>query len=119
MLRGSDPKISDVFFPLSDETRLSVINKLGARTLSAASLSRGVPVTRQAILKYLQVLEYAGLVSHEKCGREVPYRLDRRRPRRAQAFLSKISAGWDRALTRLHSMVEKDSAGVPQPARRR
>ena len=55
----------------------------------------------------MHVLEGAGLVTHQKRGREVLYLLDARRLVEAQAFLEAISAGWDRALARLRDLVEE------------
>src|SRR5687767_9169214 len=96
------PNVVDVFFALGDETRLAVVLKLGSGAeLSATALSEGASVTRQAIVKHLQVLEGVGLVSHEKRGREVLYTLEARRLDEARAFLDGISAGWDRAIERL------------------
>jgi DNA-binding transcriptional ArsR family regulator len=104
--------VADVFFALGDRTRLSVVKKLsGGGASSATALSEGAKVTRQAIVKHLQVLEGAGLVTHEKRGREVLYALEARRLEEARAFLDGISVGWDRAIERLRRMVE-------EPARR-
>ncbi len=105
---------ADVFFALGDATRLSVVRRLsagGAR--SATALADGADVTRQAIVKHLQVLEGAGVVTHEKRGREVLYALEPARLEDARAFLEAVSAGWDRALNRLRDLVE-----TPGPARK-
>jgi DNA-binding transcriptional ArsR family regulator len=110
MSTARDRAAVDMFFALGDETRLAVIRKLGAGVpLSATALSDGAEVTRQAIVKHLQVLESAGLVNHEKRGREVLYALEAQRLDDARAFLEGISAGWDRAIGRLRRMVEQPS----------
>ena len=62
---------------------------------------------QQAEQLYLQVLEGAGLVSHEKHGREVLYSLEARRLDEAREFIEAVSAGWDRAIERLRQQVEK------------
>jgi len=104
----SERAVADVFFALGDGTRLSLVSKLGAgHALSATALSDGAKVTRQAIVKHLRVLEGAGLVTHEKCGREVLYALEARRLHEARAFLAGISARWDRAIERLRRQVEE------------
>jgi DNA-binding transcriptional ArsR family regulator len=111
----ADAAVADVFFALGDETRLALVRRLGAGPLSATALSERAPVTRQAITKHLRVLEDAGLVTHERCGREVLYALDGKRLDEARAFLDAISAGWDRAIDRLRTLVENPE---PAPARR-
>ena len=103
--------VSQVFFALGDATRLSVVNKLGAGgALSATALAEGAKVSRQAIVKHLQVLEGAGLATSEKRGREVLYALKPERLEDAREFLDAVSASWDRALERLRRMVESDPA---------
>ena len=108
MSKARDQAAADIFFALGDRTRLSVVRKLGTEgALSATVLSDGAKVSRQAIVKHLQVLEGAGLVSNEKRGREVLYALDTRRLEEAREFIEGISAGWDRAIERLRQMVEE------------
>ena len=72
--------------------------------MSIERLTEGARVTRQAIVKHLQVLEGAGLVTHERRGREVLYALETRRLEEAREFLDRISAGWDRAIERLRQL---------------
>lgn len=119
MLSTREGNIAELFFALGDETRLSVVRRLGAGdALSATSLSHGAHVTRQAITKHLQVLEMAGLVSHEKHGREVVYVLTSRRIEEARSFLDALSAGWDRAIDRLRQAVEAPDSQDPKSGRK-
>ena len=120
MSTASERAVADVFFALGDGTRLSVVNRLGNDgALSATALSTGAQVSRQAIVKHLQVLEDAGLVTSEKQGREVLYALEARRLAEARAFLDGISARWDRAIDRLRRLVETPDSPRPRPRRRR
>jgi DNA-binding transcriptional ArsR family regulator len=118
MSKGRKPAVADVFFALSDETRLVLLSKIGAGPLSATALSIDASVTRQAIVKHLQVLESAGLVTHVKQGREVLYALEARRIAEARAFLETVSARWDRAIDRLRTMVERPSPRTSEKSRR-
>jgi DNA-binding transcriptional ArsR family regulator len=96
-----------VFSALGDRTRLSVVRRLAAvGALSATALSDGAAVSRQAIAKHLHVLEEAGLVTHEKQGREVLYALAPERLDDAKAYLDAVSESWDRAIERLRRLVE-------------
>jgi DNA-binding transcriptional ArsR family regulator len=99
MSTGPESPVSDVFSALGHETRLAMVKRLGSgRPLSATALSEGAAVSRQAIVKHLQVLEGAGLVTHEKRGRDVLYALEPRRLAEARAYLDQVSASWDRAI---------------------
>jgi DNA-binding transcriptional ArsR family regulator len=117
MSKVSERAVAEVFFALGDDTRLSVVRKLGTGgALSATALSEGARVTRQAIVKHLQVLEAAGLVTHDKRGREVLYALEPVRLEEAHTFLDSVAAGWDRAIERLRTIVEELA---PPPGRPR
>jgi DNA-binding transcriptional ArsR family regulator len=108
MSKARDAATADIFFALGDRTRLSVVRRMGAGgALSATTLSAGAKVTRQAIVKHLQVLEGAGLVTHERRGREVCYVLAPQQLDDARSFIDGISASWDRAIDRLRRLVEK------------
>src|SRR5262249_5079249 len=108
MSKASSAAVAEVFFALGDGTRLAVVRKLSTgEALSATTLSDGAKITRQAIVKHLRVLEGAGLVTHEKRGREVLYALAPSRIDAARAYLDDVSASWDRAIERLRRMVEQ------------
>lgn len=115
MSKARENAAARVFFALGDGTRLSVVKRLGAGgALSATALSGGASVTRQAIAKHLKVLEGAGLVRHEKRGREVLYALEPTRLDDARGYLAAVSSSWDRAIERLRRLVEE-----PEPERRK
>jgi DNA-binding transcriptional ArsR family regulator len=117
MSRKHNRQAAEVFFALGDETRLSVLSKLRRGALTATTLAEGAGVTRQAIVRHLKVLDGAGLVTHERRGREVLYVPDAQRLETACAYLEMISAGWDRAINSLKDMVE-DHSGAKAKRRR-
>jgi DNA-binding transcriptional ArsR family regulator len=120
MSTARERAVADVFFALGDGTRLSVVKRLGeGGALSATVLSEDAEVTRQAIVKHLQVLEGAGLVTHERRGREVLYALEPAQLGDARSFLDAISASWDQAIERLRFMVEEPPRPIRPVARRR
>lgn len=109
MSKVSNAAIADVFFALGDPTRLSVVRKLVEEgEQSSTMLAEGASVSRQAIVKHLQVLEGAGLISCRKDRREVLYAVESRRLNDARQFLNGISAGWDDAIARLRKLVEQE-----------
>jgi DNA-binding transcriptional ArsR family regulator len=98
-----------IFAALGDATRLSLVERLAqGKALTATVLADESKVTRQAIVKHLQILEETGVVTKERSGREVLYDLDVARLDDMRTFLHRISAGWDRAIERLRLQVERD-----------
>ena len=97
-----------VFAALGDETRLALVGRLGAgQPLSISDLARGMPHTRQAVTKHLQVLSHAGLVRDFRRGRERMWQPEAQRLAEARRYLDAISKRWDEALARLKAYVEQ------------
>lgn len=96
-----------MFVALADTTRLRLLGRLSVDgPLSITRLSEGTGVTRQAITRHLHVLGDAGLVRHDRRGRERVWELDRKRLEKAQRYLDQIAAQWDDAADRLKAFVE-------------
>ena len=97
-----------IFAALGDETRLSLITRLGTDgPLSIARLTHGTAITRQAITKHLHVLESAGLARGIRRGREQLWAIEPEPLAEARRCLDRISAQWDEALGRLKQFVEE------------
>ena len=95
-----------VFSALSDQTRRSIVEQLGAQPATASDLAGFVPVTRQAVVKHLQVLADAGLVTAQRHGREVRYAAAADPLGPAVSWMMAAGAQWDRRLERLKKRVE-------------
>src|SRR5262245_20120144 len=97
-----------VFAALGDETRLTLLTKLGRGSqLSIARLTKGTRLTRQAITKHLRVLQGAGLVRALRRGRESLFELAPQPLTEARRALDLIARQWDAALGRLKAFVER------------
>jgi DNA-binding transcriptional ArsR family regulator len=92
--------------------------RLRSGALSATALADGAGVTRQPVVRHLKVLDGAGLVTHERHGREVLYMPDAECLENARVYLEMISAGWDRAIDSLIDMVEEQSEATSKKRRR-
>jgi DNA-binding transcriptional ArsR family regulator len=101
-----------VFAALGDPGRLRIVVRLcESGPLSIVRLTAGANISRQAITKHLHALSNAGLVGHERRGRETLWRLETPRLAEVQQFLGQISARWDAALDRLRMLVECGGTG--------
>lgn len=96
-----------VLTALADPTRQSLLDLLSAQgQASATALADGLPVSRQAVVKHLAVLEAAGLVEGSRVGREVRYAV---RPQALDAtarWLAALAADWDQRLAAIKRVAE-------------
>jgi DNA-binding transcriptional ArsR family regulator len=92
----------DVFAALGDPNRRYLLESLSAQGRATASqLSLELPVTRQAVAKHLALLEQAGLVSSERSGRELHYRVTPEPLAEAITWMTRVGGEWDARLARL------------------
>ena len=92
----------DVFAALGDPNRRFLLESLSAQgQATATQLSLELPVTRQAIAKHLALLEQAGLVTSERTGRELHYRVTPEPFGEAIAWMTRVGSEWDARLARL------------------
>ncbi len=97
-----------IFAALGDATRLKLVARLGrGGPQSITRLTRGTPLTRQAITKHLRVLADAGLVRGVRRGRESRWELEPEQFAVAHRYLDLVSKRWDTALSRLKKHVEE------------
>ena len=103
-----DEAVGAVFAALSDPTRREVLQALAAGTGGTATeLSASIPVSRQAVAKHLAALADAGLVTGERSGREVRYRLTPRPMADAASWMADLGAEWDGRLEALRRHLQR------------
>jgi DNA-binding transcriptional ArsR family regulator len=110
MTDGSD--VEEVLSALADPTRRLLLDALAACGEATASvLAEELPVSRQAIVKHLAVLDRAGLVAGRRAGREVRYAV-RSQPLGATArWMDRVAARWDARLAAIKRLAEDDRDG--------
>jgi DNA-binding transcriptional ArsR family regulator len=62
-------------------------------------------------MKHLAVLEEARLVTRQKEGREVRYRVDARRLEEARRIVARVAQDWERRLLDIKRIAEADHRG--------
>ncbi|HEY7106336.1 MAG TPA: metalloregulator ArsR/SmtB family transcription factor [Acidimicrobiia bacterium] len=106
MNRARDDKIGAVFAALSDTTRRSVLGEVArVESVTATELAESMPVSRQAVVKHLQVLNRAGLVTSARDGREVRYSFTAAPLADAAQWMAEEGANWDDRLDRLRNLL--------------
>ncbi|KOY56810.1 ArsR/SmtB family transcription factor [Streptomyces sp. XY332] len=105
--RAGAGAVDDVLAALADPTRRRLLDLLAAQgEASATALADRLPVSRQAVVKHLAVLDAAGLVSGSRVGREVRYAV---RPAALDAtarWMAALAADWDRRLAHIKRIAE-------------
>ncbi len=112
--------VSVVFAALSDATRRRLFEQLLERPhgRTATELAEYASVSRQAIVKHLQLLANAGLAAAVRDGREVRYRASTDAAQHASTWLSVRASAWDRRLAALEKGV-RDAQDSKAPTSRR
>jgi DNA-binding transcriptional ArsR family regulator len=112
---GAAGSAGAVFAALADPTRRDILDALaGHGTATATTLAADLPVSRQAIVKHLAVLDAAGLVAAHRTGREMRYAV-RAEPLTATArWMTEVASAWDARLTAIKRLAEApDRSGDP------
>lgn len=113
---AADRRAAAVFDALGDPTRRELFAAVGrSGPITATELAADRTVSRQAIVKHLQVLTGAGLVVPEKVGREQRYTVVAGATDDASAWMTSVGAAWDRRLAKL---AERHTRAAPGGAPR-
>jgi DNA-binding transcriptional ArsR family regulator len=112
MLRenGENVREAQVFAALADPMRRRLLVNLAKNSpRTATQLAEEYPMTRQGILKHLDILEGAGLVAVHQQGREKRYTLTPEPLTELEQWIKDLGAIWDERLLRLKTLLENES----------
>ena len=99
--------VDEVLTALADPTRRRVLDAIAAHgETTATKLAAELPISRQAVVKHLVVLDRAGLVAGRRQGREMRYTVQPDRLDAAARWLSERAAAWDARLARIKRLAE-------------
>ena len=80
------------------------------------SVAGELPVTRQAVVKHLAVLDRAGLVEGRRQGREVRYAVRPERLDVATRSMAQLAVEWDSRLAAIKRIAEAQETNAASPA---
>ncbi|MGH2562425.1 MAG: ArsR/SmtB family transcription factor [Thermomicrobiales bacterium] len=99
----------DLFAALADATRRQILDALAMRgEATATTLAGELPVSRQAVVKHLAILDRAGLVAGYRQGREVRYAVRPERLSDTARRMARIAADWDVRLATIKRLAEAE-----------
>ncbi|WP_306226542.1 ArsR/SmtB family transcription factor [Bosea beijingensis] len=98
---------NEIFKALADPTRRAILDKLTAGSLNASALRKGMAISQPAMSQHLAVLRGAGLVSEERQGRFVNYRVDPDGLALVAQWLTKYRAFWPVRIDDLRTLLKE------------
>src|SRR3546814_16833213 len=95
MVKYPDAGLARTFAALADPTRRALLARLEQETeLSVSELAKPFPVSLPAVMKHLDVLSEAGLLTRAKAGRTVSVRLNAGPMEQALEWLPRYQRFW-------------------------
>jgi DNA-binding transcriptional ArsR family regulator len=111
-------RLDRTFTALVDPTRRAILAQLEHRDgASISELAQPFTIQLPAVMKHLDVLANAGLITRSKSGRTVTVRLRPQPMREAMAWLQRYERFWSNSLDRLTSYAERKEAEAKRKAR--
>lgn len=109
MVKYQSSDLDRTFSALADPTRRYVLLRLNDEPgLSVSALAEPLSLKLPGMMKHLDVLSDAGLITRTKTGRTVSVRLAAEPMREAMAWLERYERFWTAGLDRLVAFVEED-----------
>lgn len=113
-------RLGRTFAALADPTRRAIMARLESVDVATVSeLAKPFPIKLPAIMKHLDVLGEAGLITRVKSGRAVSVRLDPKPIRDAMVWLQRYQRFWSTSLDRLAAYAESQEAAARAATSRR
>jgi DNA-binding transcriptional ArsR family regulator len=104
-------QLDRTFAALVDPTRRAILARLEREdSASVSALARPFEIKLPAVMKHLDVLDHAGLITRSKVGRTVTVRLRPRPMREAMDWLRRYERFWSKSLDRLAVYAESKEA---------
>jgi DNA-binding transcriptional ArsR family regulator len=101
------PHLDQTFAALGDPSRRAILARLAERgSASVSELAQPLPIKLPAVMKHLDVLDAAGLITRSKQGRIVTVRLAPDPMREAMEWLRRYERFWNASLDRLAAYAE-------------
>jgi DNA-binding transcriptional ArsR family regulator len=104
-------QLDRTFAALGDPTRRAILARLEREDgASVSELAKRFAIKLPAVMKHLDVLDDAGLITRSKAGRTVTVRLAPQPMRAAMDWLRRYERFWSRSLDRLAAYAEREES---------
>lgn len=111
MVKYKERQLDRTFAALVDQTRRAILARLEREdSASVSDLAKPFAIKLPAVMKHLDVLADAGLITRSKVGRTVTVRLRPEPMRQAVSWLQRYERFWSKSLDRLAAYAESKEA---------
>jgi DNA-binding transcriptional ArsR family regulator len=118
MVKYRPAQLDRTFAALVDQTRRAILARLEREDrLTVSALATPFAIKLPAVMKHLDVLEDAGLITRWKEGRTVTVRLRPEPMRDALDWLRRYERFWSRSLDRLAEYAERENGAARRSGR--
>jgi len=107
MVKQRSDALDALFGALADPARRRILSHLAKHEASVSELAAPLRMSLPAVTKHLGVLEHAGLIRHEKIGRQRICRLEAKPLRKADRWLADYRVFWEHRLDGLSAFFEE------------
>jgi DNA-binding transcriptional ArsR family regulator len=98
-----------VFQALADPARRGMLDQLSRGPASVSELAAPLDMALPSVLQHLQMLEASGLVRSEKVGRVRTCRIDTAPLRKAEQWIARRRASWERRFDKLGQILDEET----------
>ena len=119
MVKYSKPQLDATFAALSDATRRGILTRLAQGEASVSDLAAPFDISLPGVVKHLQVLERAKLITRRKQGRVNRCRLVAGPMKSAAEWIEHYRQFWERQFDALARFLEESQRKEERPCPRR
>jgi DNA-binding transcriptional ArsR family regulator len=118
MVNYMERRLDRTFAALTDRTRRAILARLESEvSASVSELAKPFAIKLPAVMKHLDVLHEAGLITRSKDGRVVTVRIRPEPMREAMDWLRRYERFWSGSLDRLTAYAESKEAAATRKRR--
>jgi len=102
--------VEAVLVAIADPTRRDLLERLSEHGFATATaLAEEMPISRQAVVQHLALLDAAGLVSGTRAGRERRFALRTERLSETAKWIEGLAAQWESRLATIKRISEEET----------
>ncbi len=100
----------DIFQAIADPTRRAIMVLIAINAMTPNALADHFEMTRQATSKHIRILNECGLLTQEKAGREIYYKLKLEKMSEIDMWLEQFRKIWEDRFNQLDGLLAEMKA---------